>query len=188
MTLRRLLPLIGILALTALPALARVDVTLDAATLNELLSKLAPDHVPVDLHSGKTLNLQLKDVKVTGFDPAAGPNGGILTSLRLIVPELNLDSPVTPRLTLDVKDAGGKKVCFLKFDKVNLTLPIMGAIDVGPLLPPLPILPDKGWEVDSANGPMEVTPKLIDAKTGAQSIRVGFDLVVGPATGGTAGR
>src|SRR5262245_55406331 len=100
MNLRRLLPVLGILVLVSVPALARVDVTLDADTLNELLSKMAPDHVPVDLHSGKTLDLQLKDVKVTGFDPAAGPNGGILTSLRLLVPEVGIDTPATPPLTL----------------------------------------------------------------------------------------
>src|SRR5213075_989488 len=49
---RRLLVSLGVLLLVSAPALARVDVTLDADTLNELLSKLAPDHVPVDLHSG----------------------------------------------------------------------------------------------------------------------------------------
>jgi hypothetical protein len=188
MTARRLLASLGVLVLCSVPALARVDVTLDADTLNELLSKLAPDHVPVDLHSGKTLDLQLKDVKVTGFDPSAGPNGGILTSLRLIVPELGIDTPVTPRLTLEVKDAGGRKACFLRFDKVNLNLPIMGTIDVGSLLPPLPILPDRGWTVDSARGPVQVTPQLLDAKTGAKSIRVGFDLAITPAARASASR
>ena len=189
MNFRRLVPALAILALISMPALARVDVTLDADTLNELLSKMAPDHVPVDLHSGKTLDLQLKDVKVTGFDPAAGPNGGILTSLRLIVPELGIDTPVTPRLTLDVKDVAGKKACFLRFDKVQLSLPIMGAIDIGSLLPPLPILPDQGWSVDSPRGPVQVKPSILDAKTGAKSIRIGFDLTVAPAPGGaSAGR
>jgi hypothetical protein len=183
MNLRRfVLPFVA-LALASAPALARVDVTLDADTLNELLSKLAPDHVPIDLHSGKTLDLQLKDVKVTGFDPAAGPNGGILTSLRLIVPELGIDMPVTPRLTLEMKDAGGQKTCYLRFDKVMLNLPIGGAIDVASLIPPRPILPDTGWRVNSARGPVQVRPQLLDAKTGAKSIRVGFDLVVVPAQG-----
>jgi hypothetical protein len=36
------------------PALARVDLTLDAESLNGLLATMAPDHVEVGLTAGRT--------------------------------------------------------------------------------------------------------------------------------------
>lgn len=176
--------LLASLVLAAAPALARVDVTLDAASLNEMLSTMAPDHVDVGLAAGRSLTIQLQDLKVTGFDPTAGPNGGLTTSLRLIVPELGLDVPVTPHLTLDVKDgASGQRSCVLRFDKVVLNLPVSGPVDVAALLPPLPMLADTAWMVNSARGRVRVKPLLVDAKTGAKNIRLGFELDVEAAAG-----
>ncbi len=163
------------------PAAARIDLTLDTDALNGLLKAMAPDHVDVPL-SGRTLTMQLKDLKVTGFDPDAGPNGGVMTSLRLVVPDLNLDVPVTPRLSLGSRDDGsGRRVPTLRFDRVMLGLPVMGPIDVAALLPTLQLIPDSGWVVDSARGPMRVVPTLLDAKTGAKNIRLGLDLDIRPA-------
>ena len=176
-----------ILALALVPVLAhaRVEVTLDADSLNEMLTNMAPDRVPVGLGGGRSVVLQLHDMKVTGFDPAAGPNGGVTTSLRLVVPELGVDIPVTPHLTLDMKTgANGKKTCALRFDKVVLNLPLTGAVDVASLLPVLPIMPETAWSVDSARGKVRVKPDLIDAKTGAKNIRLAFDLAVAPIAAG----
>jgi hypothetical protein len=119
---------------------------------------------------------------VTGFDPTAGPNGGLNTSLRLQVPDLGIDIPVTPHLTLDVEDKGGRKISSLRFDKVVLNLPLTGAVDIASLLPPLSLIPDSGWVVGSARGNVRVTPRLIDAKTGAKNVRLGFELDAAPAT------
>lgn len=182
MKLARLALALASVALAAAPALARVDVTLDAASLNEMLATMAPDHVDVGLSAGRSLTIQLQDLKVTGFDPTAGPNGGLTTSLRLIVPDLGIDVPVTPHLTLDVREAAsGQKSCFLRFDKVVLNLPVSGPVDVAALLPPLPMLSDAAWVVNSARGRVRVKPQLVDAKTGAKSIRLGFELDVEPA-------
>jgi hypothetical protein len=171
-----------LVALFAAPAIARVDVTLDADSLNDLLASMAPDRVEVALGAGRGVTIQMLDLKVTGFDPAAGPNGGVTTSLRLVVPELGIDVPVAPHLTLDVKDGGnGKKTCFLRFDKVVLNLPLSGPIDVAALLPPLPVMPDTAWTVNSARGKVRVAPSLVDARTGTKNIRLGFDLAVAPA-------
>jgi hypothetical protein len=184
MTTRRFLLALVSLLLAGAPALARVDVTLDAASLNDLLASMAPDHVQIALSEGRGVTIQMQDLKVTGFDPAAGPNGGVLTSLRLIVPELGIDVPVTPHLTLVVKDgAGGRKACFLRFDKVVLNLPLSGPIDVAALLPALPVMPETAWTVNSARGPVRVKPDLVDAKTGTKNIRLGFELTVQPAQG-----
>jgi hypothetical protein len=163
-------------------AAARIDVSLDAESLNGLLASMAPDHVDVSLAAGRSLTIQMKDLKVTGFEPTAGPNGGVNTSLRLIVPDLGIDVPVEPRLTLEIQDvAGGRKASFLRFDKVVLNLPLTGSVDVASLLPPLALLPDAAWVVNSARGRVRVRPTLVDAKTGAKGIRLGFTLDVQPA-------
>jgi hypothetical protein len=162
-------------------ASARIDITLDAEALNELLTSMAPDHVDVDLAGGRSLTIQLKDLKVTGFDPAAGPYGGLNTSLRMLVPDLGIDIPVTPHLTLDIATEGGKKATYLRFDKVMLNLPLTGAVDVASLLPPLSLVPNTAWVIDSAKGKVRVRPDLIDARTGAKNIRLGYNLEVTPA-------
>jgi len=168
-----------IAALTGSPALARIEITLDAESLNGMLASMAPDHVDVGLAGGRGLTIRMQDLKVTGFDPAAGPHGGITTALRLVVPDLGIDVALAPRLTLDLKDAGGgRKTPTLRFDKVMLNLPLTGAIDIAALLPPIQLMPGNGWIVDSARGSVRVKPRLTDAKTGANCIRLGLDLEV----------
>jgi hypothetical protein len=143
---------------------------------------MAPDHVEVGLAGGRSLTLQMQDLKVTGFDPTAGPNGGVTTSLRLLVPDLGIDIPVTPHLTLQIGDAAsGRKASFLRFDKVMLNLPLTGPIDVAGLLPPLALMPDTSWVVNAARGRVRVKPNLVDAKTGTKNIRLGFELEIEPA-------
>ncbi|HJQ97980.1 MAG TPA: hypothetical protein VJ826_06665, partial [Candidatus Polarisedimenticolaceae bacterium] len=57
--------LVLVVASAVSPAPARVDVTLDAASLNELLAGMAPDQVQVELLAGRAVNIQLHDMKVT---------------------------------------------------------------------------------------------------------------------------
>lgn len=164
------------------PAAARVDVTLDAASLNDLLRSMAPERVPVELAAGRSVTLVLHDLRVTGFDPAARPAGEVVCAVRLEVPELGLDLPVAPRLALETtRSKGGAPVCVLRFRKVVLNLPLTGAVDVAPLLPVLPVVPDTAWLVHAARGDVRVRPTLVDARTGAKGIRLGFDLQVTPA-------
>ncbi len=182
MNARRTAILLPLAAMLCGPVFARIEVTLDAESLNGLLASMAPDHVDLDLAGGRILTIRMEDLKVTGFDPTAGPNGGVLTSLRLMVPELGIDIPVAPRLTLEIGDAGGaRRASFLRFDKVMLNLPLTGAIDVAALLPPLALMPDTAWVVNAARGKVRVRPNLIDAKTGTKNIRLGFELQVEPA-------
>ncbi len=182
MNLRRALVLLVLVASISVPAFARIDVTLDAESLNGLLDSMAPDHVDIGLAAGRGLTIQMKDLKVTGFDPTAGAHGGVVTSLRLIVPELGIDVAVAPHLTLEIANAAaGRKVSLLRFDKVMLQLPLTGAVDVAALLPPLVLMPDTGWIVNSPRGKVRVRPNLIDAKTGTKNIRLGFTLDVEPA-------
>jgi hypothetical protein len=176
-----LLLALALAALVSTKAAARIDVTLDADSLNGLLSTMASNQVEVGLAAGRKVTIHMEDLKVTGFDPTAGPNGGIATSLRMVVPELGIDIPVTPHLTLEINEgAGGVRSSFLRFDKVVLNLPLTGAVDVAALLPPVALLPDAGWVVNSARGRMRVKPTLVDAKTGTKNIRLGFTLEVTP--------
>ena len=64
------------------------------------------------------------------------------------MPDLGLDVPVTPHLTLEINEYGGngRKESFLRFDKVVLNLPLTGPVDVASLLPPLSLLPDAGLD------------------------------------------
>ena len=184
MNLRRFAFALSLASALALPAAAKIDVTLDAESLNGLLTSMAPDHVDVNLAGGRSVTLYMKDLKVTGFDPAAGPNGGLSTSLRLQVPELGLDVPVQPHLTLELNDSGtGRRSPFLRFDKVVLNLSVAGSIDVASLLPPLSLVPDTSWIVNSARGKVRVKPRLVDAKTGVKNIRMSYELDVEAAEG-----
>jgi len=167
---------------SVVPAAARVDVTLDQETLNALISNLAPDRVEVPLPAGAKVSLRMEDLRVTGFDPAVGggSRGQILAAVRLRIPELGLDAPVSPRLSLQFKEGNGRKVAYLKFEEVNIPLAATGNLNIAPLLPVLPLVADTVWRVDSARGPVRVQPHLADAWVGAKNIRLGFDLEVTP--------
>ncbi len=172
-----------LLAALASPAAdARVDVTLDVASLNELLPAMAPRQVSVPLTQGRGVTLLLRDLEVRGFDPSAGDDkeGFLLTSLRLVVPELGLDVPVEPRVSLRVGERQGRKHAYLKFEQVPIALPLTGSVDVGPLLPTLPLLVDTSWTVPSSAGNVRVRAILREARMGARNLRLTFDLEVAP--------
>jgi hypothetical protein len=177
--------LLAVLALlaAALPARAGVDVTLDAAALSELVSTMAPRVVRVPLSEGRGVTLEIHDFKVDGFDPAEGEKqeGFVLTSLRLKVPELSLDLPISPRLSLHVDDRNGKKVAYLRFEKVLLPLPITGSVDVAPLLPILALPTDTAWTVAAQSGNVRVRALLREGRMGARNLRLSFDLEATPA-------
>src|SRR5262245_24950429 len=187
---RRLVLASAIAAASVLsPVAARVDLTLDAASLNELLAGMAPDKVQVDLVAGRKVTIELHDMKVEGFDPGAGSNGEILTSVRVKIPELGVDVPVTPRLSVQMRQGdGATRSCYLKFEKVPIQMPLTGAVDVAPLLPTLPVMTEAAWMIDAAKGKVRVKPSLIDARTAAKHLRIGFDLDVTAAPDERASR
>jgi hypothetical protein len=176
-----LLTVLAFLA-TASPTLARVDVTLDAASLNELITAMAPKEVRVPLSEGRGVTLLIRDLKVDGFDPTEGgkQEGFVLTSLRLKVPELSLDLPLSPKLSLQVDEKNGKKVAYLRFEKVPLPLPITGSVDVAPLLPVLALPTDTAWTVAAQSGNVRVHTNLKEARMGAKNLRLSFDLEAAP--------
>jgi hypothetical protein len=165
---------------------AAVDVTLDAPALDSILAALAPAKVVVPLPSGPSVTLRMDDLHVISFDPNAGDGsaGHILTALRLKVPELGIDVPVRPRLSLQVRSVDGKRTCYLRFEKVEIPMPITGSVNVAPLLPLLPIHSDQAaWIVAGSQGNVRVQPRLVDAKLGQQNLRLSFDLEFDPVAG-----
>jgi hypothetical protein len=159
-------------------AFAKAEVTIDAASLNELMSAMAVSQVRVPLTEGRGVTLKLHDFRVTGFDPTEGEKqeGFVLTSLRLEVPELGLNLPLTPRLSLQTGEKNGKRIAYLKFERVSVPLPITGAVDVAPLLPVLPLPTDTSWTVAADSGNVRVRTILTEARMGAKNLRLSFDL------------
>src|SRR5262245_42289536 len=179
------LALVAVAAVTICPA--SVDVTLDADSLNSLLVSLAPSTINVPLAAGRSVTLEMQNLHVTSFDPAAAGNGSqglIQTALQLKVPELGIDVPVTPTLSLQVRETEGKRVCYLRFEKVEVPMPLTGTVNVAPLLPLLPIHSDRtAWTVQGSRGNVRVQPRLLDAKLGTKNLRLTFDLDLAPASG-----
>jgi hypothetical protein len=126
-------------------------------------------------------------VKVLGFDPGAGKSGKghILAALRLGVPALGLDLPVEPRLALDIEESEGDKVCVLRFEKVSIPLPMTGSVDLASLLPVYRIPADAAFLLPLKQGDVNVKTRLVEAKMGAEAIRLGFNVEMTPA-GGTS--
>ncbi len=177
---RLAIPVLTALALTAAPAEARVEVTVDADTLNTFLAEAGPSELEARTPLGP-VGMVLSDMRVTGFDPAAGnPGAGwILASFRLQVPQVGVDTIVEPRLSLEVAERGGSKQCILKFQRAAVELQGLGRLDLAALLPQIQLTPGIAWAIETAAGAKEVRPRLVDARVGAKNIRLSFDLDIG---------
>lgn len=170
------------LALAFAPASeARVEVTLDAATLNAFLVSVTPPSVNVQLPNGGSLAIELKNVHVDGFAPSAGSNGRghVLASLKVAVPALGLEFPVEPRLSLDVVEEKGEKICVLRFEKMEVPLPL-GGVDMSSFMPTYRVPAEAAWTLSLRQGDVRVKSRLVDTRMGAESIRLGFDVELTP--------
>lgn len=164
--------------------LAGVDISVDAETLTALLAATIPPKVFLPVAGEHTLTLVLEDFRVTGFDPTGGDNGRglLLTSLNLEVPELGLKMPVQPKLSLQLEDHDNQRICYLRFERVEVPLPIAGNVNVAYLLPRLPVPADNVTTIHSARGLFDVRTRLAEARMGSRALRFTFDLDVYPAT------
>src|SRR5262245_47899929 len=132
----RRLPLVLVaLALLASPARADVDLTLDAQSLTRLLTILAPPSVQVGMAPSAAIEVQIQDIEVTGFDPAAnGGLGHLLTRMRLVSPQIGLDMKVSPRVALEIRKKDGLSFCYVTFQQMEIPMP-WGKMDAASLLP-----------------------------------------------------
>ena len=175
----------GLLALSwalAPASFARVEITLDARTLNDFLSAVTPPRVVFSLPTGKEIAFELHDLHVNGFAPAAGSDGRghVLTSLRVKIPALGLEFPLEPRLSLEVSEENGDKICTLRFEKVEVPLPVTGALDISGLLPPYRVPAEAAWTVTMRQGGVQVKSRLVQTTMGAETLRLEFDLEMTP--------
>lgn len=167
-------------------ARAEVAIEVDKATLNRILAEVALDRVAVPVSPQRTLTVGLEDLVVTGLDPAGGEGGQgyILTSMVLRVPDLGLSLRVEPRISLNVVEQDGEALLELRFERVPLNVPLAGAINLAPLIPPLRYPTDNVWLLAGARGDVPITSRLSRIRMGREALRFVFEVDVQPPLGG----
>ena len=171
------------LALAALPALvfaplatAGVSVGFDVATLNELLPALSASAISLPITDNRTVDVFLEDMRVTGLEPTAGGSGHILTSMRVRVPQLGIDLSVSPRLSLHAIGDRSVSLLELRFEELRVALPLVGALDIAPLMPPLRFPAENIFVVAGVAGDVEVRSRLREIQMGQRVVRLEFEL------------
>jgi hypothetical protein len=161
---------------------AGADLTIDAATITELLAVLTPERVQVPLPGAAPIAVSISDIKVTGFDPSGGANGKghVLTSLVLRAPEIGLTLPVNPRLSLHVVEKEGQQLCVVRFHDVQLPVPVIGPVDISSALPTIQIPADHLYATSGARGGVRIRTRLVDVLMGTTGLRLRFDVNVLP--------
>jgi hypothetical protein len=166
--------------LAASPAGATADLTLDARTITELLVALTPSEVQFPVPALGNIAVQISDIRVRGFAPGAGSQGKgqVLTALRLRSRQLGMDISVEPRLGLEVVRRDGQQVCRLRFDEVEIPVPIVGTFDIAGVLPPIEVPADNVWAATGARGDFDVRSQLVGVKMSDSALRLQFDVTV----------
>jgi hypothetical protein len=171
------------IVVAALPVAAGVTVGFDVATLNEVLPALSAEEIAVPISGNNSIGVRLEKMQVTGLDPTAGGEGGpghILTSMRVRVAQLGIDLPVEPRLSLHVVEQESGSLLELRFERVEIPLPLAGSIDVAAFLPPISFPAENLWLLAGAEGTIEIKSELSGIEMGRNVLRFEFDLETVP--------
>ena len=175
------LPALLALCLCAAAPVARADieVTFDPGTINDLLASVAVQRVEVPLTKETSLTVLLEELRVIGFEPATeeGQPDRILTSLRLRVAELGLSFQLEPRLSLHVVEAHARSTLELRFDRVDLPLPL-GKVDIAGMLPPIRFPGDAVFLLAGAEGDVPVRSRIAAIRMGANRLHFTLTLEV----------
>ena len=164
------------------PVWAGMTVEFDTRTLNEVLPALTASEIEVPLSEDSAIDVVLENMQVTGLEPGTGENGSghILTSMRVRVPQLGLDLPVKSKLSLHVTGEESGDLLELRFDEVEINLPLAGSIDIAAFLTPVQFPAVNVWRVEGADGDIRVHSKLSRIDMGLKVLRFEFELVAGP--------
>ncbi len=164
------------------PVWAGMTVGFDTRTLNDVLPSLTAREIEVPLSEDSVIGVVLENMQVTGLEPGVGENGSghILTSMRVRVPQLGLDLPVESKLSLHVAREASGDLLELRFDEVEINLPLAGSIDIAAFLTPLRFPAENVWRVEGADGDIRVRSKLAGIDIGSELLRFEFELVAGP--------
>jgi len=171
-----------LLCLLALPAAAGVRVDFDSKTLNELLAAVTMQEVMVPITEERSLKVVFEELKLTGLAPNAGGDEQdyLLTELRVRVPQFGLELALEPRLSLGVTDVDAARSLELRFEKVELPLPL-GSIDIARFLPPIRYPADTVYLLAGAQGNVQVRSRLARVRMGREVLQFEFDVDVQPS-------
>jgi len=172
--------LILLIIMGTAPITAGVTVDIDAQTLNQILAAVSVTQVEVPISAQSTVTVELHDLRITGFDPHPdeGKPGAILTSVRVVAPELGLVVPLEPRIAVDVVREGEVSNLEFRFEDLGLKIPFVGQINLANLVPPIRYPADNLFLLDGAQGEVPVTSRLRAIEMGRDSIRFELDLEV----------
>jgi hypothetical protein len=172
------LAVVGLLAGGAGAARGAVSFEVDRETLNDILGELTLDEVVVPIAGSRSLTVRLEDLRVIGLDPTAGEHGQILTSVQLLVPDLDMSIPTKPKVSLHVLQEAAGSLLELRFEEVKLSLPLAGTVNVARLLPPLRYPMDSVWMLAGSRGDVPIASRLTRVEMGRTAVRFVFDVEV----------
>ncbi len=159
---------------------ADVVVTIDSATLNEVLAELARQEISVPISEHQTLTVRVAELRITGFEPTGDElePGLIRTAMKLEVAELGSSLPVEPGISLHVIGESGKSELEMRFARLMLRLPLMRPINVGSMLPPLRFPTDNLFVLRGASRDVRVVSHLKKVRIEENGIRFDFGVEV----------
>lgn len=169
------------LVLAPAPASAYVDVSFDRTTMQDLLVAMAPPSVTASL-AGREVEIRLSNLRVTAFRPSASATepGYVETSMRVHVPSLGLTADVRPHVHLTVVDLPDGRGCRVSFRNIELQIPFLGSVDLGPLLPTLDYPGEHLAGLATGSGDATVRTTLSEVTVGARMLRLRFEVGVTP--------
>jgi len=157
---RWILPLIAAGATTA--AAAGVRIEMDRESLSQMVSALAPTEFKVPIAGGASLRLELRDVRVTGLEPATAqrPGDGLRLAARVLAPDVGFESTIAPRLRVELASSEGQSVIELKFEGLALSIPLVGKLDLGRLVAPMRYPAQNAFTLPNGTGGVPMTSRL----------------------------
>ena len=167
----------------ACPVWAGMTIGFDTRTLNDVLPALTVRELEIPLSETSTIGVIVEDMRITGLAPGGGANGKghILTTMRVRVPQFGLNLPVQSRLSLHITEDASGDLLELRFDQVEIQLPLAGRVDIAAFLPPIQFPAENAFRVQGADGDVRVRSKLSDIEMDEKVLRFEFDLSAGPS-------
>jgi hypothetical protein len=95
-------------------------------------------------------------------------------------PQLGLNVPLQPRLSLQVAQVGSAKSLELRFEQLQLQLPLGATVDLASLVAPLRFPAETTSTVEGAAGEVRIHSRITDVKMGTQAMRLDIDFSVLP--------
>ncbi len=175
----RILGSLFLLAALVVPATeADVSVAFDAQTMNDLLSSVTLHEVAVPVTKKRSVKVYLENLRVIGFEPAAGEHDAyISTALTVRVPQFGLNLALEPRISLEVVEHDALSTLELRFERVELPLPL-GSLNIARFLPPMRYPADNVFLLNGSHGNVPLRSRLDRVKLGRQVMRLEFAIEV----------